>query len=98
MADSGARRAGSLIEVARILVQQRRQYGAPDHDVRETIGSNGPNPLSISAPTLAIIWSIRGLSGRRNQADSGGGDRIGRDLKGELKFHFRCERRCITVV
>src|ERR1700751_1764725 len=37
MPEPGTGCAGSLIKVARILMEQGRQYGAPDHDVREII-------------------------------------------------------------
>src|SRR5262245_4698381 len=61
VADSRTGRTGSLIEVARILMQQGRQYGASDHDVGETIGGDCTHALSICSPALAVVWSISTL-------------------------------------
>jgi hypothetical protein len=79
-------------------VRCRRQYGAANHDVRETIGSSGAKSFSIGSPALAVFRSIRGLPGGRNQRDPGNGDRIGGHLEGVLEFHLRREWRRITVV
>src|ERR1700722_3242173 len=98
MADSRTGRASSLVEVAWVLVQQGRQYGAADHDVRETVGGSRAKSFSISPPALAVLRSIRGLPGGRNQGDAGSGDRISGNLEGELEFHLRGEWRRITLI
>src|SRR5215831_7562415 len=55
---SRARRTSSLIEVARILVQQGRQYGTTDHDVRKTISRSYAEALTIGTPTLTELGTI----------------------------------------
>src|SRR5580704_8188977 len=98
MADAGTGCASSLIEVAWVLVQQRRQYGAADHDVRETVGGSRAKSFSISPPALAVFRSIRGLPGGRYQDDAGSGDRISGSLYVELDFHMGVEWRGITLI
>jgi hypothetical protein len=48
MADLGTGGASFLTEVALVLVQQRRQYGAADRDVREVIGGSRAKSLSLT--------------------------------------------------
>lgn len=98
MADSRAGSACSLVEVAWILVQQRRQGGTADHDVRKTVRGHRAYAFAIRAPTLSILGTVPGLLGAGNKKDSRGSYRIDRDFECELKFHFRCEWRCITIV
>src|ERR1700733_14622117 len=45
----------SLIEVARVLVQKRRQDRAAEHRVREAVGIDGAKALAISARSLHIV-------------------------------------------
>src|SRR5258708_27878998 len=61
VAESGAGGTSSLVEVARVLVQQGRQYGTSDHDVGQTIGGDCTKALSICSPALAIVRSISSL-------------------------------------
>src|SRR5215472_4939945 len=90
--------AASLIEVSRVLVQQRRQYGATDHDVRKTIGGHCAQSLSKRSPTLPIIWRIACLPGTGNQQHSSSGYRVGRDFQRELKFHLCGKRLNVGII
>src|SRR5271157_4669670 len=91
MPNSRAGRTCSLIEVPRVLVQQRWQYGAADHDVSKTIAGGCPHPLTVGVPTLSIIRTVPCLSGSRNYADTDSGNRIGSDLEGKREFHLASE-------
>src|SRR3984957_1706950 len=98
MANSGTGRACFLIEVARVLVQKRWQYGAADHDVGKTIGGGCAKALSICPPTLAVIQTISSLSSSGDQEGSGRGDWIGGDFQGQLEFHSRGQWRWVALI
>src|SRR5271165_5128309 len=98
MSNSRAGRTCPLIEVPRVLVQQRWQYGAADHDVRETIRGSCTNPLTVRVPALSIIQTVPCLSGGRNYADTNSGSRIGSDLEGKREFHLASEGRRIGFI
>src|ERR1700682_5340243 len=98
MAESRAGCAGSLIKVARILMQQRRQDCATDHDVGKTISRRCAKPLPKSLRALRIIGAIRCLPYTSDKPNSRNRDRIVRHLEGEVEFHFRCERCGILSV
>src|ERR1700722_10305235 len=89
MANSGTGRACSLIEVARVLVQKRWQYGAADQDVGKTIGGGCAKTLSICPPTLAVIQAVSSLPSSGDQQDSGSGNWICGDFQGQLELHSR---------
>src|SRR6201987_4288701 len=93
MADSGTGATSSLIEVARVLVKQGRQYGASDHDVGKTIGGDCAKALSICSPALAIVRSISSLLGTGYKEDSRSRNGICRDLQSQLELH-PCRQRC----
>src|SRR5207245_10725007 len=88
----------SLVEVARVLVQQGRQYGTSDHDVRKTIGGDCAKALSICSPALAIVRSISSLLGTGNKEASRSRNWICRDLQGQLEFHLWCQRCRIALI
>src|SRR6201987_2067793 len=54
MSNSRAGCASALIKVARILMQQRGQDGAADHNVRKTICRSCAKALTVSAPPWAV--------------------------------------------
>src|SRR5258708_40342340 len=98
MAESRAGCAGSLIKVAGILMQQRREDCATDHDVGKTISRSYANPVPKSLRALRIIGAIHCLPQTSDKSNSRNRDRIIRHLEGEFEFHFRCERRGIISV
>src|ERR1700680_5116429 len=98
MAESRAGCAGSLIKVAGILMQQRREDCAPDHDVGKTISRCYAKPLPKSLRALRIMRAIHCLPQTSDKSDSRNRDRIVRHLEGEVKFHFRGEGRAILSV
>jgi len=55
MADSRTGRASPLVKVTRILMKQGRQYGAANHNVRETIGRGYANALAVRPPPLTVV-------------------------------------------
>src|ERR1700674_4835860 len=95
MAESRAGCAGSLIKVAGILMQQRREDCATDHDVGKTISRCYAKPLPKSLRALRIIGATHCLPHTSDKSNSRNRDRIVRRLEGEVEFHFRCERRGI---
>src|ERR1700720_2363851 len=98
MAESRAGCAGSLIKVAGILMQQRREDCATDHDVGKTISRRYAKPFPKSPRALRIIGAIDCLPQTSDKSNSRKRDRIVRHLEGEVEFHFRCERRGILSV
>ena len=97
MPDSGTGCACSLIEVARILVQQRGQYGATNHDVRKTVDSSHPCSFAKRAPALSEVGTVSSLLSAGYKKDSRGGHRINGDFEGELELHLCRKRRRITL-
>src|ERR1700676_4781335 len=95
MAEPRAGCAGSLIKVAGILMQQRREDCATDHDVGKTISRRYAKPFPKSPRALRIIGAIHCLPQTSDKSNSRKRDRIVRHLEGEVEFHFRCERRGI---
>src|SRR5271156_4644128 len=57
--------ARALVEVARILVQERRQDGATDHDVAKAIRIDGAIALSVTDHSLAVVGRVSCLIGSR---------------------------------
>src|SRR5437660_12536411 len=98
MAESGTGGTSSLIEVTRVLVQQRWQNGAADHDVREAIRSDCAKALSICSPALAIVWSISGLLGSGYKEDSRSRNSNCRDLQRQIELHPCRQRRRIALI
>src|SRR5258706_4036425 len=92
MAEPRAGCAGSLIKVAGILMQQRRQDCATDHDVDKTISRRCAKPLPKSLRALRIIRAIRCLPQTSDNPNSRNRDRIVRHLEGDVEFHLRCQR------
>src|SRR6185369_1545032 len=80
MPDSGTSCARSLIEVTRILMEQRRQYGAADHNVRKIIGHRCAEALTIAIPSLTVVVTISRLSESRHGKNPGSSNRICRHL------------------
>src|SRR5262249_30597570 len=98
MADPGTGGTSSLVEVARVLVQQGRQYGTSYHDVRKTIGGDCTEAFSICCPALPIVRSISCLLGTGYNEHSRSSKWIGRNFQGQLEFHLRRERCRITLI
>src|ERR1700722_20087284 len=98
MAESRAGCAGSLIKVAGILMQQRREDCATDHDVSKTISRRYAKSLPKSLRALRIIGAIHCLPQTSDKSNSRNRDRIVRHFESEIEFPFRCERRCILTV
>src|SRR5882672_3050675 len=98
MAESGAGGASSLVEVARVLVQQGRQYGTSDHDVGKTIGGDCAKTLSICFPALTIVWSISSLLGTGYKQHSRSRNWIYGHLQSELELHLWCQWRWIVLI
>src|SRR5512146_1452124 len=80
--------ACSLIQVARILVQKRRQYGAPNHDVAEAIRGIGAIPFAEALSALAVVRGIACLLDSGKERDPKGGDRIASHLEREPEFQL----------
>jgi len=97
MPDSGTGCACSLIEVARILVQQRGRYGATNHDVRKNRRQQSHPLVRQRAPALSEVGTVSSLLGAGYKKDSRGGHRINRDFEGELELHLCRKRRRITL-
>src|SRR6185437_10595004 len=90
--------ACSLIEVARVLAQERGKYCAPDHDVAETIGGIGAIPLTETFRTLTEGGGITCLLDPRKERDSESGDRIGGDFERESEFQLSGERSGLRII
>ena len=97
MPESRASCAGSLIEVTRVLMEQGRQYGASDHNVRKTISRGYADALTIGIPALPVLGTVSRLSGAGDEQNSGSSHWIGRRLQCKLKFHF-CGERCRVLL
>ena len=76
----------ALVEVARILVQKRRENSATDHDVGKAVGVSGAIALTEALPTLGVVGVITGLLGGSGYTYSNEGYRIVGDLGGELEL------------
>src|SRR5215470_2938953 len=98
MPDPGAGCAGSLIEIAGILMEQGWQYGAADHDVREIIERHCPQALAIGIPSLAVVDAICRLPYTGHAQNPGSGYRICRHFQRQLKFHLRRQRCRILFI
>src|SRR5262249_43340707 len=72
--------ASSLIKIARIVVQQRWQDGATDHDVDKAIGSSYADALAIGVPALSKLGTVARLLGSSDQKNSSRGNRVAGDL------------------
>src|ERR1700751_1364655 len=98
MSNSRACCASTLIKVARILMQQRRQDGAADHYVRKTIRRSCAKALTVSAPPLPVVGTICGLPDTGHAKDPGSGHWIRRHFQRKLKFHLRGQRCRILFI
>src|SRR5262249_26579998 len=76
MPDSRAGGTRSLIKVTGILMEQRRQNGATDHNVRETISRSCAKALTVSTPSLTVVGAIRRLPYTGHAKNPGSGNRI----------------------
>src|SRR5947209_18705716 len=81
----------SLIEVARILVKKRRQYGAADQNVTKTVSGIGPKPFAIGRPTLAKIRRVARLLRGGKKCDSGSRDGIADNFDCESELQLGCD-------
>ena len=79
-------------------MEQGRQYGSANHNVRETISGSCPKPLSIRTPTLAVFRTVCCLPDGGHAKDSGSSNRIYGHLERELKFHFGGKRGGILFI
>ena len=90
--------ARALVEVARVLVQKRWQDGAADHDVGSAVGIGSAKALSVTLRTLAVVGDVSRLidAGKRGYAEDG--NRIEKDLGGELELQLRRKRRGVVII
>src|SRR5882762_5409647 len=97
--DPRALAAGSLVEITGILLQQRRQYGAPDECAGNKVGVGSAEALSIALCALSISAEIvfRLLKSRRGPNHSEA-HWIHRGLPGQLELLLRGERNCMVVI
>src|ERR1700761_4368334 len=99
MPQAGLRRAGALVEVARVLMQNGRQDGAADHDIGEAIGIGSSKALSITYCTLLIVRpSVRCLIDSCEDEVAGDADYIGSSSKSELVLQLRRKRYGVLVI
>src|SRR6516164_4838394 len=62
--------ACTLVEVARVLVQQRGQYGTGEKYVAESSNSIGAEALSVSFRPFCVVWGASCLLHSRQNSDS----------------------------
>lgn len=80
------RRARALVEVARILVEKRRQDGATDHNVSKTVRIGSSVALRETLPTLGIVQAVTGLFGGGIYTYPDESYGVEHDLGGELEL------------
>src|SRR5882672_1382707 len=91
--------SGSLVKIARILLQERRQYGIPDKGACNQVGVRGAVALSIPLCALPISTeSVCSLLNSRNSCSHAKADGINDLFPGELELLFRLLRNCIIFI
>src|SRR5690348_18398913 len=89
----------SFVEIAGILLKERRQYGASDIRACNKVGVGCAVPLSITLRALSISAEIvLGLLNSRNSAGQSEGDRINGGLPGKLELLPRSQRKRMVLV
>ena len=91
-------RARTLVEVARILVQQRSQNGVADHNVGEAISISSPKALTKTLCTLLVVGSISCLINPCEEDVAGDTDWIGGGSKREFILQLRRKRHGVLVI
>ena len=91
-------RARALVEVARVLVQQRWQDGAADHDVDKAVGIESAVALTVTLHTLNVVGVVCRLFDAGNYAHPDEGNGIDGDFEGEFELQLRRERLGVGVI
>ena len=94
-----AHAAGSFVEIARILFQERRKYRAADERAGDQVGVRRAVAFGVALRALAV--SAGGVGSLLNSCDDSGDckvDGIDGASPGELKFLFGGERSGIGNV
>src|SRR6202000_27664 len=83
--------ARALVEVARVLMQNRGQNRSADYDIRQPIRIVGPKALAVTLPALLVAGSIRRLIDGCDKNVARNGHGVSHWLQCELKFQLRGE-------
>ena len=79
--------AGAFVEVARVLVKERRQDGAAQHAAGDGIGIAGAVVFCVALHALAVIVEgVAGLLDAGGNSEGGESDGIEDRVKGEIEF------------
>src|SRR5271166_41337 len=81
-------RSRALIEIARILMQNRREDSAADQNVAHSVRRFCAKTLAVSFGALYIVRAIRGLFDAGHECHSRYCNRISGDLHRELKLQL----------
>src|SRR5271156_3476142 len=91
--------AGSFVEIARILFQERRKYRAADERAGDQVGVRRAVALTVALCALAVsAGSVGSLLGSCDDSSDCKVDWINGTAPGELKFLFGAERSGIRNV
>ena len=93
MERAGLDRTRALVVVAGILVQQRGQDCAADHDAREVVEIVRGKPLAEALDATAEIRSTSHLSSCGKPTNSGYGNGVGGEFEGQPKLQLCRQRR-----
>src|SRR5690348_16035728 len=78
--------ARALVEVTWVLVQERWQDGAADHNVGNAVGRGSAKALAVTLQTLNVVGSVPGLVHTGKRGCCNDGNRIDGGLKCELEL------------
>src|SRR5579872_1498520 len=79
-------RACALVEVARVLVQNRWQDSAADHNVGNAVSRGSAEALAITLRTLTVVGNVSCLVDARKHTYPDDGNRIGNRLECKLEL------------
>src|SRR5580698_4070505 len=91
-------RTRALIEVPRILMQNRGQKCPAHKDVGQTVCVNGPETLPIALDPFFVVGITGCLVDGCEKSSTRKGHRVGRNLEGQSVFKPGREWRRILVV
>src|SRR5579859_1696940 len=96
----GARsiRSGALVEIAWVLVQQRRQNSPTDQNVGSAVRVGSTDPLAITLCALNVAGRGRCLVDPCNEGGGADGDGICRGLDGQLVLQLRRKRSKVRII
>ncbi len=93
MPGSRSEASAALIEVTRVLVEDRGENGCTEHAAYKDVGVVGAVTLAVTFGSLAVVGvGVAGLLDAGEEAGGKEGDGIGGGTKGEAEFLFWVER------